>query len=482
MKTSTQKQIDQTVRRLMRVAGCPGAAVAVVQGDEVYAGAYGVKSVETGEGVTPKTLFANASTTKAVTCAGIALLVDQKKMAWDDPVRKYLPHFRLADAHADALVAVRDLVCHRTGLPRHDFLWYRNPNTRDDILRRLAGAKLTATFRGTYQYQNICYMAAGECARVASGAASWDAFITESLLRPLGMERANLSANDAQADPDHATPHVKRKGKIVPIGWLNFDNVGPAGTMNTCPEEMALWLRFHLDGGVNAKGDRLISEAALKETYKPHTPTHLGDAERARYPWAVQQTYCMGWSLWNYRGGIPMLNHGGAINGFRSQAVLLPTEKIAVAVYTNLSEPFVECTRNAILDILLGLDTLDWEGALKAEIAKNAQDKKDAEKKRRETKKNGVPPPRPLPSYEGVYRDPAYGEVTVTLDGRTLRLRWNTDEATIKPLTYQTFTLQADPDTDLDDKEIRFRANATGEIVALNLFDVEFPRAIAEPG
>ena len=183
MKT---KAIDTAITKLLKVAQSPGAGLAIVQGDEEYAQGYGLRNRDK-DPVTPETLFANASTTKAVTTTGIALLVDEGKMGWDDPVRKYVPEFRLSDPHADALVTVRDLCCHRTGLPRHDMLWYRSANNREELLRRICHAKLTATCRGTYQYQNICYTVAGECARIAAGYATWEEFITNRLTKPLGI-------------------------------------------------------------------------------------------------------------------------------------------------------------------------------------------------------------------------------------------------------------------------------------------------------
>src|SRR2546421_520169 len=121
------------------------------------------------ERVTPDTLFAIGSTTKAVTTTAMAMLADDGKMAWDDPVRKHLPTFRLSDPLADQNVTVRDLVCHRTGLSRHDMLWYGSPWSREEILRRIGRVKLDQSFRSMYQYQNIMYLAAGQAVGANSG-------------------------------------------------------------------------------------------------------------------------------------------------------------------------------------------------------------------------------------------------------------------------------------------------------------------------
>ena len=467
------KAIDRTMGRLMKAAGAPGASLAIVQGGDVYTKGYGVKSLVTGEGVTTETLFANASTTKALTATGIALLVDEGKMAWDDPVRKWLPNFRLADPHADALVTVRDLLCHRTGLPRHDMLWYHSAYNRAEILRRIGSAKLTATFRGAYQYQNICYTAAGECARAASGAESWEAFMRERLLGPLGMHRSCLSANLAQLDENHATPHQWLKGKVVPSEWLNFDNAGPCGTLNSSATEMVGWLRFLLAGGVTPEGTRLLSEKTLRETWVPHIPTPIDDDTRAKYPFVVQSSYCLGWTLQNYRNGLPVLNHGGAIDGFRAHVLMVPTERIALAVFTNVGRPLVEQARYAVLDILLGLEPMDWLAVQKTELAKIEQDQKDAEKKRKDQRKTRLPHPLPLSAYVGEFDDPAYGAVTVTLEEKRLCLKWNGWSSPLKHHTYQTFLTDTE-NSNWQNREARFRANATGEVISLQLMDGEF--------
>ncbi|GAB4467514.1 MAG: serine hydrolase [Armatimonadaceae bacterium] len=468
-------KIEQAVKRLMKVAGTPGAALAVVHGEATYTGGFGTKEMGKDAPVTTETLFANASTTKAFTTAGIALLVDEGKMQWDDPVRKYLPQFRLADVHADALVTVRDLVCHRTGLPRHDMLWYHSPYNREEVLRRVGFAKLSETFRRTYQYQNICYAAAGECCRVASGFKTWETFLRERLLTPLEMTRTNLSERNAQTDPDHAEPHQRKKNKIVQTEWLNFDNVGPAGTMNSCATEMVHWLRFQLSGGIAPNGEHLLSEKALRETHKPQMVIPTDDETRSRFPYIVQQAYCLGWALGNYRNGYPVLCHGGAIDGFRAHVALIPSENIGIAVFGNLGGPLVDYVRNSVFDLLLDLDPMDWSAYIKEDLSKAQEKEKEEEKKRREQRKNRIPIPLPLETYVGEYDSATYGLVVVTLTDKTLSIRWNAMESELRHQTYQTFITTTEQDG-FEDREVRFRANAAGEIISLQLFDNDFGR------
>lgn len=470
-------QIDRTVLSLMKVAGIPGCSIAVISSDNVYVQGYGVKERGRSDNVTPDTLFANASTTKAVTTAAMARLVSENKMAWDDPVRKYLPHFRLSDPHADALVTLRDLVCHCTGLPRHDMLWYRSAYTRDEILRRIASAKLSAPFRATYQYQNICFTAAGEAIRVASGAESFESYVRENLLLPLGMTRANFTADEAQADPDHATPHIKKKGKVTPNAWFPFDALGPAGTMNSSAREMARWLQFQLAGGVTADGTRLVAESALLETHKPQIPVPMDDATRTQYPFRAQTSYALGWNVHNWRSGETVVAHAGAIDGFRAQAALVRERKIAVALFANLSEPFSEWCRNALLDILLGYPVGDWEATLRKDIAEAAKTEKEEEKKRRDIRKNALPLPRPLSEFVGDYECPTYGTAHVTVtDNKKLLLHWNLLDAPLRHQTFTTFLVDTE-ERHFQHAEVKFHVSPTGTVESLELFEGIFVRS-----
>ena len=460
--------LDKIMRQMMAVSNAPGSALAVVQGDTIYTQGYGVRSIG-GEVVTPDTLFANASTTKAVTATAVALLVDRGKMAWDNPVRKYLPDFRLSDPVADSLVTIRDLLCHRTGLPRHDMLWYRSDYSRAEVLRRVCDAKLTAPLRTKYQYQNICFLAAGEAVRVASGAESFEAFTKAELLKPLGMERTNFSTHDAEADPNHAEPHKRIKGKVVQTAWLNFDNCGPCGTMNSSAAEMAQWLRFHLNNGKTAAGVALLAESSLHETYLPQMICPVEEAAAKRYPSMTQETYCLGWALRDYKGQ-SVLHHGGAIDGFRAHVAIVPKRDLAFCVFVNLNQPFVEPVRNAILDLLLDLEAEDWAALCKADIKKIQKDEKEAEDKRRKQKKEGKPSPLPLKDYVGVYDSPAYGAVHITKDNGDLHLSWNRFATALRHQTFSTF-VTTDHKEDFGTNEVTFTVSPLGEVVSLSLFD-----------
>lgn len=473
--------VDQIVRAALKSTRAPGAAVAVVVGNAVYVQGYGAKALGKADPVTPDTLFAIASTTKAVTATTLALLVDENKAGWDDPVRKHLPQFRLADPLADAGVTLRDLLCHRTGLPRHDMLWLEAPWDRAEVLRRIGHAKPTAGLREKYQYQNIAFAAAGEAIARAAGAPSWEAFTKARLLDPLGMTRTNFSVTDAQADGDHATGHrdVKHKREAAP--WRNLDNVCPCGGINSCARDLARWLQFLLAGGEapgDSGGPRLLSEAVLNETFAPQIVVPIEEDTRTLYPDTVGMNYALGWTVWDYRGGHKIVSHGGSIGGFRSHVTLLPGRKAGVAVLSNMQGFLPEIVRNGVMDSLLGLPETNWNAAYAERLAKAEADEdcKRAEKAAKRFK--NTRPSRSLNAYAGAYEEPAYGTATVTHENGRLTLAWSSFVRPLRHYHFDTFTTPRGGDSAFEEQSVHFSLGADGEVATLTLFDdVVFRRA-----
>ncbi len=296
MEDFDRTAIDRIVERVIKAWKAPGAAAAVVVGDESHARGYGLKEVGKDDPVTPDTVFAIASATKAFTCTAIAMLVDEGKMAWDDPVRKHLPWFRLSDPIADANVTVRDLVCHRTGMPRHDWLWWKSGWDREEIVRRYGLAPSQHPFRTTFEYANIPYLAAGLVIRAVSGLA-WEQFVKNRIFDPLGMTSANFGADEALESPDHAAGHHRHKGKVCVVPRVNLDAAGPAGNINASARDMLNWLTFQLGNG-EFEGKRLLPVEKLLETRKPHVVVPVENPDQHGFDCGFNiNSYCMGWGV-----------------------------------------------------------------------------------------------------------------------------------------------------------------------------------------
>lgn len=352
---------DAFVEEVMEEWGVPGLAVgALEEGEVVLARGYGYRDVEGRRPVTPSTLFAIGSTTKSFTATLVGMLVDDGDLAWDAPVREYVPEFRLRDPVASKQASLIDLLSHRSGLPAHDTLWYGRDRDREALFRRLRRLEPSAPFRSVFQYQNLMFMAAGHIAGRVAGE-SWEALIRERILEPLGMRRTNLSVTTLQRDDDFAYPYEARGDEVVRVPFRSLDAIGPAGSINSSVEEMLRYLRFRLALG-EWQGSRLLSATSALEMETPHTAI----PQIPGYPEVGYASYGLGVMLTTYRGH-RMVTHNGGIDGFASTMAWLPDDSIAVVVLTNLTgNPLPAIVGNRLLDRLLGLPPIDWAGRVRA--------------------------------------------------------------------------------------------------------------------
>ena len=456
--------LDALATRTVADWKLPGMAVVVVQNDRViYLKGFGE--------ATPDSRFELGSTTKAFTTTAMAMLVDTDKMAWDDPVRKYLEYFHVDDACTDSLITLRDIISHRSGLGRHDELWDNTPYTREDVIRRLGRLPIDAPIRAKYQYNNILFAAAGE-AVAAAAKTSWEDFIRTHIFQPLGMTHSAITMAEWSAAPHlegHAWDHVK--SQVVPQTMIDYANIAPAGTIKTTARDMGQWLRFQLAGGA-IDGRRLVSQAALDETKSPQTIIPITDKSA---PETNFLTYGMGWNVSDYRGTL-LVSHGGALNGFRSQVALLPKQNAGVVILTNVGRGYaIIALRNAILDQLLNApQPRDWS-AYFMDIEKKADAADDAAKRERAEKRHAnTQPSRALQAYTGTYTNAGFGDAVISLDQNKLVLHWNRFTIPLEHYHYDTFTAYSEAYE--VDQQVEFFLNPAGDVARLTLFGVTWEK------
>ncbi len=473
--SSASAQYDDLVSATYTKWQIPAVVVAVVQNDRVvYLKALGVKELGKPDPVTPDTLFEIGSTTKAFTTTAMAMLVDDKKMTFDDPVRKHLEYFHLSDPCADALVTMRDITSHRTGLSRHDELWdYDNVATREQIIRTMATEKLTKPFRSAYQYNNIMFTAAGEAVAHAAGM-PWQDFVRTRIFVPLGMNHTRTTVAEWNA-ADHATGHRydSKTGVMTPRSFEDSDNIGPAGVIKSSGRDLAQWLRFQLANGV-IDGKRLVSADSLQETKSPQMVIPMTESTREILPETNILTYGLGWNISDYRGEL-LVSHGGALNSFRTQVALLPKRNAGVVTITNVARgTAIIALRNAILDRLLGGATRDWNAYI-MDLDKRGDAKDEAEKNERLAKHHaGTHPSRDLQAYAGAYESASYGRATVTLENGALRLQWHRVNAPLTHVQFDTFNATDEPDG--LDEDVRFQLGPDGEVKTMTFFGEDFTK------
>ncbi|HEX5270075.1 MAG TPA: serine hydrolase [Gemmataceae bacterium] len=436
--------VDAAVRDALKAWGVPGAAVAVVRdGEVVYLKGHGVREAGRDRPVTPDTVFPLASCTKAFTTAVMGMLVDDGKLSWDDPVRKHLDWFHLSDPLADRDVTLRDLVTHRTGLRGHDMLWYRSPYAQEQVIRRLALLPLDRPFRTTFQYQSTMFTAAG----LAAGAAAkstWADLVRTRLLVPLDMTGASLTTTEAEKAPDRAMPHRPGPdGRPQVISWYPQETPDAAGSLNASARDLTGWLMFQLDEG-RYKGNRLVSAEALRETHTPQIVLRADGINRDLNPETNLSSYGMAWRIQDYRGTL-MLSHAGAIDGFRAEIILLPKERIGIALLCNLNQSRINLALgNTLADLFLGLPRKDWDGYFLGVVKKEQAASRQSFVKRWGERDVSVKPSLPLPAYEGFYEHPAYGKARVSAEGGGLVLRWGRFKWSLAYYRGDTFLVSED--------------------------------------
>ncbi len=441
--------------------GVPGLAVALVaDGDVALTRGFGHRDAAAAEPVTDKTLFAIASCTKAFTATLLATLVGDGLLDWDTPVREYLPHFRLHDPVASELATVRDLLSHRTGLPRHDLSWYANPLLdRPQIIDRLRHLPSSASFRSTWQYNNLMFLTAGYLAGELLGT-SWEQGIRDRLLEPLGMSNTCFSPAEASATADWARAHIESYGALSEVPRVNFPACGPAGSIYSCADDLARWLLLNANDG--RIGEReIIAPAALHQTRKPTMP--VGDDG----PWdeILSVGYGLGWVVEVYRGH-RIIQHSGGIDGFSSRVVLVPEKGFGVALLANLDGTGLPqaCAYHAI-DAALGLEPLPW-GERLYDRERSLRDGVSAARSHRENSTSTKnPPTHPSSAYNGRYENPGYGTITVNLDGDTGTLVLGDRTFSLSHRNYDSWIASAP--TIEQTSVVTFGQDADGEIDAL---------------
>lgn len=457
--------VDRLVRDTMSRWKVPAMAVAIVQNDRL--------TYLKGFNATPDTLFQIGSTTKAFTTTAMAMLADEKKLSWDDPVRKHLQYFHLADPCADGAVTLRDIVSHRTGLSRHDEIWDYTDLSREEIIRRMGSEKLTKPIRSAYQYNNIMLMAAGEV--VASAAKMpWNDFVKTRIFDPLGMRNTVISeAEWLRSEHLEGFRYDPIRDAVLPQAMQPYESLAPAGTMKSSARDMAQWVRFQLNDGV-AGGKRLVSAEALNETRTPQMLLSNDQSTRDDNPETNINTYGMAWRIQDYRGEL-LVSHGGALNGFRAQVDLLPKQHSGFVVLSNLGRGYaVIAMRNALADMLLGKAGRDWN-AYYLDLEARSRAKGEQKKKEQEAKRiPDTKPSRELAAYAGTYTNPAYGPVTVTVDGDHLVLQYGRLRLPLMHYQFDTFSA-VNGEEDIDEL-VPFVLATDGTVNKLTLFGEEFAR------
>lgn len=441
---NTVRELDAYFAKAAKDWNVPGLAVAIVhKGQLVFAKGYGVRDVGTKEPVDTQTIFAIASTTKAITAAALGMLVDEGKVRWDDKVTKYLPSFQMHDPWATREVTVRDLITHRGGLPNADFLWTSGDNSRDEVIRRIRFIEPTYSFRAGYVYHNVMYTVAGAVIEAASGM-SWDDFLRTRIFQPLGMTRSVTTLAEAVRKDNRAQPHGRQGDTLRVSGNSLADGIGPAGSVWSSVADMSKWVKFLLDTG-KVNGRPLLTPQTWAELFRPVTilpPWNSNSAPQLRMSKPHFRSYALGWFQQDYLGR-QVDFHTGSLTGMIAINGLIREEGIGVYILSNTSTEIRHPLMFKVLDTYLGAPPRDWSGEILAmRRADDVRDSTNATSRPQNQRVEGTKPSLALERYAGTFADPdsLYPTVTITSEDGGLRYRLSSTQAgTLEHWQYDSF-------------------------------------------
>jgi CubicO group peptidase (beta-lactamase class C family) len=448
LSSQNNQNIDQLSRYIedARVMwNVPGVAVGIIYNDSiVLLKGYGEREVGKKIFVDENTLFAVASNTKSFTATAIGMLVDEGKLKWDDLVTKHISWFQLYDPYVTMNLTIRDLLCHRSGLTTFsgDLIWYGSTHSREDILRRAANLLPKHGFRAEYGYSNIMYLAAGQVIENVSGK-SWDDFIKERILLPLAMNHSNTSTLALDLKGNTAIPHNDVEDKVIAIQYLNWDNIGPAGSINSSASDMLKWLKLQLDNGV-ANDQQLVSKKVLREMWSPQTIQKVSPFSERTWPSTHFKSYGLGWALMDYHGK-KIISHSGGYDGMISYSAFVPESKLGFVILTNKNSSLYMPLAYKIMDTFLSTDTFDWSSHFYELIKKNEEASKKEEADKLSAKADFTSPTLPLENFCGTYSCKIYGEVKVELNNKELYIHFLQTpifHSPLKHLQYNTFSIK----------------------------------------
>ena len=462
-----EKDIGSFVHKTMQTWNIPGLALVVVKDDEMLTKGYGVRDMNKPDKVDEHTLFAIGSNTKAFTATAVGLLVQEGKLSWDDPVTKYIPDFQLHDPHTTQLITIRDLLCHRSGLGTWagDVLLLSSYPT-EEVVRRLRHIPPNYNFRAGYGYSNLMFITVGLVTETVSGM-SWDDFIRQRIFEPLGMTDSVTNPRYLLDRKNIAAPHEDVRGKLQTVVQREDAHVGAAGSIHASAADIARWMRLQLDNG-SLDGKQLMDAAVIEETRTPHTPIRLTPVERKLFPSRHFSAYGLGWLLNDLHGRF-FVRHTGGVDGMLSSVVLIPEEKIGIAVFTNkLPNAAYVSLPHYSSELLLGLPPQDWiQMYIDLEKEENAKGEQ-AKQQRDEARAKDTRPSLALEKYAGAYDSAILGGATIGVlrsgSGLHIQLQAHVSiSGTLEHWHYDTFLCKWD-DPVLGESLIPFIGDGQGQV------------------
>ena len=433
------KGLEKELNEILSVTKAPGFAVAIVEGKKViYSKGFGYSDYENKKPADANTLFAIGSATKAFTSAILGQLEHQGKLSLDDSPIKYIPELRFFNSEMNDGIIIKDLMTHRTGLPRHDYSWYMFPGfNKDSLIKRIQYQEPFTGVRKQWMYNNFMFLAQGIVAERITGK-SWEDNIRERFLKPLGMTRSNVGIDEMKESTNAALGYELKKDSIISkMDYYNIAGMSPAGSINSSVNEMSNWLIPWLNNG-KFNGGQIIPETFLTQAIGSQMVINAALPDK-QFPDMHLANYGYGWFISSYKGHY-RVEHGGNIDGFSASVAFYPSDSLGIVVLANQNGSAVPyLVRNSISDRMLKVVKGNWSAVYKERKAKAKKEEKEAKAKFISGKKESTRPSHNLPSYAGNYSNAGYGDFTISLAKDSLFANFKLNKFYLKHVHYNIF-------------------------------------------
>ncbi len=472
------KGLDATIQKILKDWNVPGCGIGIVEkGKLVYAKGYGYRDLEKKLPVTPNTSFQIASNTKLFTATAIGLLVDEGKLDWDKPIRGYVPQIQFYNEELTANVTIRDMLSHRTGISRHDNIWYKSDFSRQELFDRIKYLEPSIPLRSGYLYNNLMYGAAGSVVEYISKL-TWEDFVTNRIFKPLGMSHSMFLTEDMIKQPDFMRPYYEKRDTslLLPYPYyMQFQGVGPCGSIISSINDLSHWLVAQMNQG-KFDGKQILPAGVIRDTMQPASmPGSVPD----KYFENLNSIYGMGRSSSSYKGHYKT-RHGGAIGGIYSEISFMPADSVGVIVFTNGAHvgQLPSIITSVVYDKLLKLGDTPWSERNLKDYLKEKETDRQARKKPDTDKVPNTKPSHALSDYKGTYQDAAYGVMEITQSNEGLGFYFHN---TTMPLHHYHYDRFVSADDEVNGKwSLVFTTDAQGSIqnvkVSLDEKEVVFMR------
>ena len=459
------KGFDQYMEKLLKDWNIAGAGVGIVYKNTlIYAKGYGYRDFEKKLPVTPSTLYQIASNTKLFTAISVGFMVDQGKLEWDQPVKKYIPSINFYNDYLDNTITIRDMLSHRTGISRHDLIWFKSDFSRKQLFDRLKYLEPSQAPRTGMLYNNLMYVSAGYILELLSSK-TWEDFLRTNIFSPLDMKSTVFTVSEMEANPDHGVPFNERRDTNIlyriPI-YSDQDAVGPAGSIISNIEDMSHWMIALMNGG-KYNGIQVIPEKTIKATLQPSIAMPNSSLENKGWSEMLNSVYGMGRWTAAYRGHL-IAFHGGDLPGFHSQFSMMPYDSIGVITFIigDQGQPLYNIISYNVYERLLGMDLTPWSERVLKDVKISKKAGTEGRSKAGSDRVTGTRPSHPLDEYAGTYENPAYGLFTISRKDTALQIDFHNIKLPLYHYHFDRFDTPNDEEYGLF--SLNFRTNPQGNI------------------